>query len=58
MLLDGLNLNIKSQFASGLRAWKKLEQKEIFFFFFFFQEAPSEESRVVIEILFDLNYGF
>lgn len=57
MLLDGLNLNIKSQFASGLRAWKKLEQKEIFFSFFF-QEAPSEESRVVIEILFDLNYGF
>lgn len=37
---------------------EKIRAKGDFFFFFFFQEAPSEESRVVIEILFDLNYGF
>lgn len=37
---------------------EKIRAKGDFFFSFFFQEAPSEESRVVIEILFDLNYGF
>lgn len=53
MLCDGLHLSINSQFASRLRAWKKLEQKREFF-----PEDPSEERKVVIEIVFDLNYGF
>lgn len=53
MLRDGLHLSINSQFASRLRAWKKLEQKREFF-----PEDPGEERKVVIEIVFDLNYGF
>lgn len=53
MLHDGLHLSINSQFASRLRAWKKLEQKKRIF-----PEALSEERKVVIEIVFNLNYGF